>query len=121
MKATRLRQARSKRRIRRVRKKILGTPERPRLSVSRSHRNIEAQIIDDMNGVTICAVGSRSKDGKAAGYGGNKKAAEMIGKLIGEKATAAGVTEVAFDRRGARYHGRVKALADAAREAGLKF
>lgn len=122
MKATKARQVRAKRRVRRVRKKVIGTPERPRLAVARSHKNIEAQLIDDVSGKTLCSVGSRAKDARSsAGYGGNTKAAAVIGKMIGEKAAAAGIKEVAFDRRGYRYHGRIKALADAAREAGLKF
>lgn len=115
----RIRQAR---RVKRVRKKILGTPDRPRLAVSRSNRNIEAQIIDDLAGKTLCAAGSRCKELRdAVGYGGNAKAAAEVGKAIAEKAKALGIEAVRFDRRGRRYHGRVKALAEAARESGLKF
>lgn len=110
------------RRIRSVRKKIAGTPERPRLAVSRSNRNMYAQIIDDRAGRTLCAVGTQSKDlREQVGYGGNAKAAALIGKALGEKAKELGIEQVSFDRRGRKYHGRIKALADAAREAGLKF
>jgi large subunit ribosomal protein L18 len=115
----RIRQAR---RVKRVRKNILGTPQRPRLAVARSNRNIEVQVIDDLAGKTLCAVSSRSKDLRdSVSYGGNVKAAAEIGKAIAAKAKALGIEAVRFDRRGRRYHGRVKALADAAREAGLKF
>lgn len=114
--------ARRERRIVRVRKKVLGTPERPRLAVSRSHKNIYAQIIDDLAGRTLCAVSSQSKDFKArSAYGGNCKAAAAVGAELGQKAKSMGIEQVCFDRRGSRYHGRIKALADAAREAGLKF
>lgn len=122
MRATMIKQNRLARRKTRVRKKVEGTPERPRLAVSRSSRNIYAQIIDDYAGKTLCAAGTQMKDlRESVGYGGNAKAAAEIGKALGEKAKALGIEEVAFDRRGLRYHGRVKALADAAREAGLKF
>ena len=123
MRAIEIKKTRQARRVLRVRKRIMGTSERPRLAVSRTLRNIEVQIIDDVAGRTLCAASSRAKDlaGKLAKGGGNKKAAEAIGKLIGEKAKALGISDVAFDRRGRRYHGRIKALADAAREAGLKF
>ena len=122
MKAEWVKRVRAARRIRRVRKKVDGTPQRPRLAVSRSLRNIEVQIIDDTTGRTLCALSSRSKELAAQlGYGGNKKAAAAIGKVLGEKARALGIEAVAFDRRGRKYHGRIKALADAAREAGLKF
>lgn len=104
----------------RVRKNIRGTSERPRLSVFRSSKHIYAQIIDDLSGVTLLAV---SSSGKEAGmqYGGNKKAAEQIGTKVAEAAKAKGITKVAFDRGHYKYHGRVKALADAARKAGLQF
>lgn len=111
---------RSRRRIIRVRKKVSGTLERPRLSVSRSHRHIEAQIVDDLAGRTLCSASTRSK-GVNIGYGGNRKAAVEIGKTIAEKARGLGIVTVCFDRRGRKYHGRLKALADAAREVGLKF
>jgi len=101
---------------------VRGTTERPRLSIFRSVKNIYAQIIDDTTGKTIVAASSVSKDAKKSlKHGGNKSAATEIGKAIAEQAKAKGVTQVAFDRGGYRYHGRVKALADAAREAGLKF
>jgi len=99
---------------------VRGTTERPRLSIFRSVKNIYAQIIDDTTGKTLVAASSVEK---ATGlkHGGNQKAAIEIGKSIATKAVAKGITQVAFDRNGYRYHGRVKALADAAREAGLKF
>ncbi|MCA9244386.1 MAG: 50S ribosomal protein L18 [Phycisphaerales bacterium] len=102
------------------RKKLSGTAERPRLSVTRSLRNLFAQVIDDVSGRTICSVSTRGAD-LASAYGGNCAAAKAVGKALAEKAKAAGVEQVAFDRRGRKYHGRIKALADAAREAGLKF
>ena len=95
---------------------------RPRLSVFRSDKNIYAQIIDDTTGRTLAAASTLEKDVRATHPNGSKKeAAAVVGKRIAEKAKAAGVTEVAFDRAGFSYHGRVKALADAAREGGLKF
>ena len=101
---------------------VRGTTERPRLSVFRSVKNIYAQIIDDTTGKTLVAASSVAKDAKKSlKHGGNKGAATEIGKAIAEGAKAKGITQVAFDRNGYRYHGRVKALADAAREAGLKF
>lgn len=122
MRATRIKNERLTRRIKRVRKKVSGTPERPRLAVTRSHRNISAQIIDDMTGRTLCAVSTQSKEMKASlPYGGNKNAAAAVGKVLAEKAKEAGITAVAFDRRGRKYHGRTKALADACREGGLKL
>jgi large subunit ribosomal protein L18 len=99
---------------------VRGSTERPRLSIFRSVKNIYAQIIDDTTGKTLVAVSSVSK-GASLKHGGNKTAATEIGKAIAAKAIEKGVTQVAFDRNGYRYHGRVKALADAAREAGLKF
>ncbi len=106
----------------RVRKDLCGTPEKPRLCVFRSNKNISAQIIDDVNGVTLAAASSLDKDFKAqAQYGGNKDAAKIVGKLVGERAVAKGIDTVCFDRGGFLYHGRVKELADGAREAGLKF
>jgi large subunit ribosomal protein L18 len=104
----------------RIRKRVQGDAERPRLAVYRSLKHIYAQVIDDVAGRTLAAAGTRDKDlGK--NYGGNVDAAKKIGALLGERAKAAGVTAVVFDRGGHRYHGRIKALADAAREAGLKF
>ena len=106
-------------RHKRVRAKISGTPERPRLSVFRSEKNIYAQIIDDVNGVTLVAASSVEKDFE--GSGSNKEAAAKVGKLVAERAVAKGIEDVVFDRGGYIYHGRVKELADGAREGGLKF
>ena len=106
----------------RVRKRIRGSGERPRLTVYRSHRNLACQIIDDASGRTLVAVGTKDKDVRTnLAYGGNKAAAQAIGKMLAEKAMAAGIKQVAFDRGHYKYHGRVAALADAAREAGLSF
>ena len=91
----------------------------PRLCVYRSSKNIYAQIIDDVNGKTLAAASSLDKE--FAGYGGNKEAAKKVGQMVAEAAKKAGIEEVAFDRGGYIYHGRVKELADGAREAGLKF
>jgi large subunit ribosomal protein L18 len=102
----------------RIRKVVKGTAERPRLSVYRSNKEIYAQLIDDINGVTLAAGSSRTNaDPKMK----KLDQAVAVGKMIGEKALSAGVTMVVFDRGGYLYHGRVKALADGAREAGLKF
>ena len=106
-------------RHRRVRKNISGTAERPRLNVFRSLNNIYAQIIDDTKGVTLVAASSLEKDFE--GYGGNIEAAKKVGMLVAEKAIAAGIKEVVFDRGGYVYHGRVAALAEGAREGGLVF
>jgi len=106
----------------RVRKSIRGSAERPRLSVFRSNQNVSVQIIDDSTGRTLVAASSLDTDLRAElKYGGNKSAAQFIGKKIAEKALAAGIKQVCFDRGHAKYHGRVAALADAAREAGLSF
>ena len=106
----------------RVRKNIFGTPERPRLCVFRSNKNISCQIIDDVNGVTLAAASSLDKELKAeVVYGGNKEAAKKVGEAIAKKAAEKGISEVAFDRGGFIYHGRVKELAEGAREGGLKF
>ena len=110
---------RAKRHLR-VRKKISGTPERPRLSVYRSEKNIYAQIIDDVNAVTLVSASTIDKDLKVKA-GGNKEAAKLVGELVAKRALDKGITEVVFDRGGYVYHGRVQALAEAAREAGLKF
>ncbi len=111
-----------KRRQRRVRSKITGTAERPRLSVHRTNSNIYAQLINDVEAKTICSASTLDPEFRAAGkLGSNKEAAEFVGKLIGERALKAGVDTVTFDRGGCIYHGRVKALADGARSAGLKF
>ena len=108
------------RRHRRVRGSVSGTPSRPRLAVYKSLKHIYAQVIDDLAGKTLAAASSKES---AAGSEktGNRKSASTVGKLVAERAKAAGVTTVAFDRGGCKYHGRVKALADAAREGGLKF
>ena len=120
----RLEQKKTRRRRRRlrVRKRIMGTPDRPRLSVWRSHRNIGAQLIDDLSGTTLVQAYSRNKDLSAElTYGGNREAAARVGALLAQRARLQGIQEVAFDRNGYKFHGRVKALADAAREAGLRF
>lgn len=106
----------------RVRKKVNGTPERPRLSVYRSEHHIYAQVIDDSQGRTVAAASTIDKElrGKVS-YGGNVAAAKQVGQLIAERAKAAGIHKVVFDRGGFNYHGRVAALADAAREGGLEF
>ena len=105
-----------------IRKRITGTAERPRLSVFRSDKHISAQIIDDYAGRTLVSASSLQKDIRGdAPNGGNIAAAISVGKAVAERAKAAGVTKVAFDRAGRRYHGRIKALADAAREGGLDF
>jgi large subunit ribosomal protein L18 len=105
----------------RVRKKVVGTAERPRLAVFRSNAHITAQVIDDSSGRTLASAASVEKDIKGAGATGNKSTATTVGRLLAERARAAGVTSVVFDRGGFQYHGRVAALADAAREAGLEF
>lgn len=111
-----------KRRQRRVRGKISGTAQRPRLRVTRTNAHIYAQIIDDSEGMSKSLVSASSIETQFKGQlGSNKEAAEKIGKLVGERALEAGITEVVFDRGGRIYHGRVKALADGARAAGLKF
>jgi large subunit ribosomal protein L18 len=106
-------------RHRRVRAKISGTAERPRLAVFRSSKNIYAQLIDDVAGNTLVAAASNEKDFGI--YGGNCDAAKKVGALIAERALAKGIDTVVFDRGGYVYHGRVQALAEAARESGLKF
>lgn len=103
----------------RIRKIVFGTATQPRLSVFRSNKEIYAQLVDDNTGTTLVSVSSRDKDIEATGS--KLDVAKVVGKSIAEKATKAGVETVAFDRNGFLYHGRVKALADAAREAGLKF
>lgn len=111
-----------KRRARRVRSKIVGSAERPRLCVHRSNANIYAQVIDDVDSKTICSASTLDPEFRATGkIGSNVEAAEKIGELVGKRAVEKGVTEVTFDRGGRLYHGRVKALADGARSAGLKF
>lgn len=110
------------RRHKRVRGSVSGTPVRPRLAVYKSARHIHAQIIDDLAGRTLCAASSVETAGKVADVKtGNGKSAAIVGKLLAERAKAAGISAVCFDRGGFKFHGRVKALATAAREAGLKF
>ena len=106
-------------RHKRVRGKINGTAERPRLNVFRSTSNIYAQLIDDEKGVTLASASTLDKEFN--GYGGNKEAAKIVGNLIAKRALDKGVSEVVFDRGGYVFHGRVKELADGAREGGLKF
>ncbi len=103
----------------RVRGKISGTPERPRLAVYRSNAHISAQIIDDVNGVTLVAANTYEKDFE--GIGSNKEAARKVGNTLAQRALAKGITAVVFDRGGYIYHGRVSELAEGAREGGLKF
>ncbi len=117
MDAARAKRAGRLRRHARVRKRVSGTQERPRLAVFRSNKQIYAQLIDDVRGHTLAAATS-----SALGTDGTKTdAAGQVGRMLAERAQAAGITEVVFDRGGFRYHGRVKALAEAAREAGLRF
>ena len=117
--ASRRRQSRI-RRHRRVRKKVTGTPERPRLSVFRSSRHISAQLIDDTLGVTVVSA-STLEAGLRSAPGGNVTAARSVGALVAQRALDVGITAAVFDRGGYRYHGRVAGLADAARETGLEF
>ena len=112
------------RRHRRVRRKVSGTPARPRLAVNRSLRHITAQVIDDTSGHTLAAASTADKelrDALSGKSGGNVSAAEAVGRLVATRAKAAGVSQVVFDRGGFAYHGRVAALADAARHEGLEF
>jgi len=122
MKKLQKKQAGLRRRHTRVRGKISGTAERPRLCITRSNKNIYAQLVDDVAGRTLCAVSTLGPDFKATGASGaTVEGAAQLGTIVGKKASDAGITEVVFDRGGNLYHGRVKALAVAAREAGLKF
>lgn len=122
MDANKLKTKRRQRRRMRIRKRIRGSEERPRMSVFRSLQNIYVQLIDDDSGKTLCEANTRNVQVRdSIGYGGNKNAAAVIGKEIAERAKAKGIQSVVFDRSGFRYHGRVDALAAAAREAGLKF
>jgi len=122
MAATSSADSREKRK-RRVRKKVRGTPESPRLTVFRSSKNIYAQIIDDVSCKTLADASSVSKDAseEIRKKGGNRDGAALIGKMIAERAIKKGIKKVVFDRNGFLYHGRIKALADAARESGLEF
>ncbi|SEG77659.1 50S ribosomal protein L18 [Paenibacillus sp. UNC499MF] len=112
--------ARLKRHLR-VRKKIQGTTARPRLNIFRSEKHMYAQIIDDVNGVTVASASTQDKELTEVGNGGNVEAARKVGELIANRAKEKGVSQVVFDRGGYLYHGRVQALAEAAREAGLEF
>ena len=110
------------RRTYRVRNHLRTTSERPRLSVFRSLKHISCQVIDDATGKTLCSASTLDKELRGqVKYGGNKTAAEAVGKAIADRAKAAGITQVKFDRGHFRYHGRVAALADAARKSGLEF
>ncbi|MFM1839437.1 MAG: 50S ribosomal protein L18 [Actinobacteria bacterium] len=109
------------RRHRRVRKKITGTAERPRLAVYRSNKHITVQLINDLDGHTVASASTVEPDQRKLGSGSNVDAAKRIGTLVAQRAKAAGVTKVVYDRGGFLYHGRVAAAADAAREAGLEF
>jgi len=115
-----LKAKRALRRKRHVRTRVRGTPDRPRLTVHRSHQHIYVQVIDDLAGTTLVAASSKESEG-AIKYGGNKKAAETIGQRIAEKAKAKGIKKVAFDRGPYKFHGRIQVLAEAARKGGLEF
>jgi large subunit ribosomal protein L18 len=115
-------QTRRLRRQRRVRKRLFGTPERPRLAVFRSSKHIYAQVINDHAGTTLVSASTMDPEVKAqVKYGGNKAAAAIVGRLVAERAKKAGIDKICFDRRSYKYHGRIEALAKAAREAGLQF
>jgi|SRR4029453_551876 large subunit ribosomal protein L18 len=120
MKRTELKVHKRERRKKGLRKRIFGVPARPRLSVFRSAKHIYAQVIDDLSGMTVASASTIEK-AKKVDKGGNKGAAELVGQNIAQRAMSAGIVEIVFDRNGFRYHGRIKALADAARKAGLKF
>ncbi len=114
--------ARLRRRKRHVRRRVVGTPDRPRLSVYRSLRHMYAQLVDDISGRTLASASTLSKDVRDEVAGtGNRDAAAKVGALLARRAKEAGITAVCFDRGGRKFHGRVKALADAAREGGLEF
>ncbi len=122
MDAQKLKHRRQLRRRQHVRRHVRGTAERPRLTVFRSSKHIYVQLVDDVQGATLATASSRTKEVRASlKYGGNKNAATVIGKKIAEIAKSKGITKVCFDRGHYRYHGRVKALADGAREGGLQF
>jgi len=119
---TKLRQVNRKKRHRRVRTKVSGTAERPRLNVFRSSKHIYAQVIDDQAGETMVAASSIDSQMRSElKHGGNREAARKVGELLAKRAVDKGIKDVVFDRGGYLYHGRVKELADGAREAGLKF
>ena len=118
----RLVQTRRLRRQRHVRNRLSGTPERPRLAVFRSSKHIYAQMVNDQTGTTLVAASTMEPDIKAqVKYGGNKATAAVVGRIVAERAKQAGIDKICFDRRSYKYHGRVAALAQAARDAGLKF
>lgn len=117
----RLRNKRRARKIKRVRKRLQGTPERPRLSVHRSCKQIYVQAIDDLNGITLASSSSMDKALKAGMSGSKSDRAKVVGASIAERLTDKGIKKVVFDRGWYRYHGRIKAMAEAAREAGLDF
>ena len=115
-------QVRRQRRQHHVRRRLFGTSERPRLSVFRSSKHIYAQVINDASGTTLAAASTLDPEIRAQkSYGGNKAAASVVGRVIAERAKQAGIDKICFDRRSYKYHGRVEALAQAAREAGLQF
>jgi large subunit ribosomal protein L18 len=115
-------QVRRLRRQRHVRKRLYGVAERPRLAVFRSSKHIYAQVINDSTGTTLVSAGTLDPEvRKEAAYGGNKAAAAVVGRLIAERAKQAGIDKICFDRRSYKYHGRIQALAEAARQAGLSF
>jgi large subunit ribosomal protein L18 len=118
----RLVQKRRRRRQHRVRNRMFGTLERPRLAVFRSSKHIYAQMVNDQSGTTLVSASTMDPDvRKEVKYGGNKAAAALVGRVVAERAQKAGIDKVCFDRRSYKYHGRVAALAQAARDAGLKF
>ncbi len=115
-------QTRRLRRQRRVRNRLFGTPERPRLAVFRSSKHIYAQVINDQTATTLVSASTMDPEIKGQfAYGGNKAAAEVVGRVVAERARKAGIDKICFDRRSYKYHGRVEALAQAARAAGLQF
>ena len=115
-------QTRRLRRQRRVRKRLIGTLERPRLAVFRSSKHIYAQVINDQTATTLASASTLDPEIKGQlKYGGNKAAATLVGRVVAERARKAGIDKICFDRRSYKYHGRIEALAQAAREAGLKF
>ena len=122
MDKNRFKSGRRQRRVKRVRKKVFGAPDRPRLTVFRSLRQIYGQVVDDVQGVTLVAAGSLDEEMRGElSSGGNVAAAAKVGELVARKALAVGIRQVRFDRRGYKYHGRVRALAEAARKGGLLF
>jgi len=121
MNKNKLKRVRRTRRRIGIRKRVVGTPTRPRLAIYRSLSHIYAQVIDDMAGNTLASASSRDKSAKIDGPTGNSAAAETVGTLLAERAKEAGITQVVFDRGGFQFHGRIKAFADAARKGGLEF